>query len=170
MEKVEYIRCPRCELNYIKKKDKLCSVCKAEIASLGKHDELDNMQICPICKSNYINENEDMCSYCAEEKSYEDNLGGNLDRDESWRMYVQNEDGENEDEIDEMCIMNDEEDQDELDTPELDLDDIDEDEDLEDLDDEELEDLDDDEFDEFEDDLDDDIDDDENDNEEDDDF
>ena len=26
-----YILCPRCELNYINKKDKYCNVCKAEL-------------------------------------------------------------------------------------------------------------------------------------------
>lgn len=31
MKKPVYIRCPRCELNYIQKKDKYCSVCKAEM-------------------------------------------------------------------------------------------------------------------------------------------
>ena len=38
MKKPVYIRCPRCELNYIEKKDKLCSVCKAELSA--KKDEL----------------------------------------------------------------------------------------------------------------------------------
>ena len=62
MKKPVYIRCPRCELNYIQKKDKLCSVCKAELAA--KEDYVDDMdlELCPICKSNYITKVEIKCS------------------------------------------------------------------------------------------------------------
>lgn len=161
MEKVEYIRCPRCELNYILKKDKLCKVCQAEVSQLGRNNELDNMQICPICNANYISDNEDMCSYCAEEKSYDDNLAGNLDKEENWRMYVENDDFESEeDEIGEMCAITENPDEDEIEASELDLGDLSEDEeeiDLSDLGDmDELDDLDDldedfDEDDDFED-------------------
>ena len=48
-----YIRCPRCELNYIKKSDKYCDVCKKEM-KLIKSDESDDLELCPICKVNFI--------------------------------------------------------------------------------------------------------------------
>lgn len=154
MEKVEYIRCPRCELNYILKKDKLCKVCQMEISSLGKSNDLEGMQICPICKANYINDNEDMCSYCAEEKSHDDSLIGDFDREDNWRMYVENDDAETEeDEVGEMCSVADSTDEDELESAGLVIEDLDEDEmdvgDLDDLD--ALDDLDDDDFDDDED-------------------
>ena len=44
--KVQYIKCPRCELNYIVKKDKFCEVCKQEMkaGSLGM-DEFDEFEL-----------------------------------------------------------------------------------------------------------------------------
>ena len=61
MKKPVYIRCPRCELNYIQKKDKYCSVCKAEMEA--KRDYVDDidLELCPICKTNYIQPDEIVC-------------------------------------------------------------------------------------------------------------
>ncbi|MGN1223309.1 MAG: hypothetical protein ACI4T1_04190 [Christensenellales bacterium] len=154
MEKVEYKRCPRCELNYIPKKDKLCKICQAEVDSLGKPDAFAEMQICPICKVNYISEGEDMCEYCAEEQRYENAMGGELDRDESWRMYVENDDADSEEEeygeLDAINSTSDEEtDNSEIELEELDDTDVIDDEDLDELDDlEDISDLEEDDFDE----------------------
>ena len=60
MKKVnEYIKCPRCELNYIIKKDKFCDVCKSEMkAGILEENDFDELEegldLCPICKVNYI--------------------------------------------------------------------------------------------------------------------
>lgn len=69
MKKPVYIRCPRCELNFIQKKDKYCSVCKAEMEA--KKDDLDDvdLELCPICKTNYIQPDEIMCASCPDRKS-----------------------------------------------------------------------------------------------------
>lgn len=88
--KQTYIRCPRCELNYILKKDKFCQVCKMEmkaLGTLGAEDNLD-LELCPICKVNYINSDEDMCTQCAKEKEIEE--GENLSSrsfNEQWGTY-----------------------------------------------------------------------------------
>ena len=67
MKKPVYIRCPRCELNYIQKKDKFCPVCKAEMEA--KRDYIDDvdLELCPICKTNYIQPDEIMCASCLKE-------------------------------------------------------------------------------------------------------
>ena len=69
MKKITYIRCPRCELNYIDKKEKFCSVCKQEMQVGGgeEFDELD-LELCPICKTNYIQPDEVMCASCIAER------------------------------------------------------------------------------------------------------
>jgi len=70
----KFIRCPRCELNYINSEDKLCSVCKKEMdAAFSDEKDLDldmafDLDICPICKTNYINEDEVMCEACRKEQ------------------------------------------------------------------------------------------------------
>lgn len=111
MAKVEYIRCPRCELNYINKKDKLCKVCQMELQTKGTNSTLESEElelgICPICKTNYISEDETMCAMCAQEKELEDErVGGIVDENENWRMYVDNEDEETEeDEVGDMSSI-----------------------------------------------------------------
>ena len=76
MKKPVYIRCPRCELNYIKKQDKFCNVCKKEMKALGSQGAEENLDLdlCPICKVNFIGPDEDMCVTCAKEKALEEGL------------------------------------------------------------------------------------------------
>ena len=100
MKKPVYIRCPRCELNYIEKKEKLCSVCKAELSA--KKDELIgdlDLELCPICKTNYIQPDEIMCATCLKEHQSEDSDINTdweeyLNRDEEEVVYEDEETGE----------------------------------------------------------------------------
>ena len=91
MKKPVYIRCPRCELNYIEKKDKLCSVCKAELSANKDSfvNDLD-LELCPICKTNYIQPDEIMCATCLKEHQSED---GEI-TGEAWDEYVNRDEDE----------------------------------------------------------------------------
>ena len=92
MKKPVYIRCPRCELNYIEKKDKLCSVCKAELSA--KKDEFIgdlDLELCPICKTNYIQPDEIMCATCLKERQA---AGEETDLEQEWEAYVNRDDEE----------------------------------------------------------------------------
>ena len=78
-EKVEYVICERCELNYIPKKQKYCDVCKAELsrdgASMLLPEEDDEIEkLCPICKVNYMNPDEEICFMCLKEKADRDEM------------------------------------------------------------------------------------------------
>ena len=86
MKKTEYKRCPRCELNFIKKSEKLCSVCQAELSNKDEFDG-DDLELCPICKTNYIQPDEIMCSTCLKEHQTED---GEVNAD--WSKYVERDD------------------------------------------------------------------------------
>lgn len=95
MKSPVYVRCPRCELNYIQKKDKFCNVCKLEMKALGSLDIEDNLdlELCPICKANYINPDEDMCVACAKERALEEGLSNDKDgQDTGWEDF-DNDDG-----------------------------------------------------------------------------
>lgn len=73
-KKQPYILCPRCELNYIKAKDKYCTVCKAEMGLvdrsilLPEDEEVGLEKLCPICQRNYIGEDEEICFLCQKER------------------------------------------------------------------------------------------------------
>ncbi len=161
MKKTVYVRCPRCELNYIEKKEKLCSVCKAELSAKKDEfiDDLD-LELCPICKTNYIQPDEIMCATCLKEHQSSD-----VDDDTDWEEYLNRDEEEtiyDDEETGDMATVTDDFDDqligdDDLDTS-IGFDDKIDDEDLddEDLD---VDDLDDDDFDDDYDDLDDDYDD-----------
>lgn len=87
MTKVTYIRCPRCELNYITKDEKYCSVCKKEM-QVGGSDLVDEseLEICPICKTNYIQPDEIMCATCFAERASDPNYDG--EEDSEWNDYI----------------------------------------------------------------------------------
>ncbi len=75
-----YIVCPRCELNYIIKKDKLCPVCKAEMGLIDPSilipdDDEDIVEkLCPVCGNNYIHEDEERCFTCQKEQDEKDGI------------------------------------------------------------------------------------------------
>ncbi len=178
-EKPRYIKCPRCELNYILSNQDYCEVCKQEMKA-GYQDEVELDEalldeegaLCPICKSNYISdESKGMCDSCYEENSSIGDADDNVD----WRNFVDKD--VNEDELDLLPVENDDEIDEELgNTFAKDLDDdfndnFDEDEEEfsdsfdeeDDFDDDEDDNFDDDDFDDDDDDDDDDEDDDDDD-------
>lgn len=128
MNKTVYIRCPRCELNFILKKDRYCQVCKQEMQALSTNfaDESGKeMGLCPICKVNFVTEDETVCSTCMSETDLtedeldtlyggvvvqegdaakdEERLSGNDDEEELEIISLaeMGEEGEEEDESDE---------------------------------------------------------------------
>ena len=95
-----YIKCPRCELNYIEEDKELCEVCLAE--KQGRHlrfaDEIDEIdiddsektKICPICGEQYIYPTEKCCEDCKDKNLLaEDDLEPDVEQeDDEWRKYL----------------------------------------------------------------------------------
>lgn len=88
----KYIKCPRCELNYILAKEELCDVCKVELGLDAKitllddiMDEEDQVHLCPVCKTNTIGMDEQICEHCIAARDAE--LAHNDDSDD-WRTYI----------------------------------------------------------------------------------
>lgn len=159
-EKIEYIRCPRCELNYIDKREKLCKVCQNELQAKGNREltdeEVKELNLCPVCRTNYLMDDEEICSECAAENDARENNTGMSnddmsdekdDREDNWRAYVENDDAEMpEEEFGDMTSITTEED-DILDEGDLGIEDEVEDEELDEEFDEDFDD--DDDFDDY---------------------
>lgn len=163
---VKYVKCPRCELNYIdSERQEYCDVCIAELkgkklqfADLDEEDfeeldaELGGEEICPICGVNHVPVGEKMCESCKAQQEYEED-DVDIENDEEWKNYLEEDDSdltvdeELQEEIEEEFSHDDEEEYD-YDNEEDEFDDVDS-----------LSDLEDDEFDDDEDDEDDDDDD-----------
>ena len=64
----KYVKCPRCELNYILEDEDYCHVCKSEMKHHTEADDelldLEDMELCPVCGQNYIKEDQTMCDEC----------------------------------------------------------------------------------------------------------
>ena len=103
-----YVKCPRCDLNYISEEQEFCDVCKAELKKgpklLFANDDEEDIdaeatELCPICKQNYIRANEEMCKACREEAGNRREDEMDLDKDESWKEYL---DDDKDDELDQI--------------------------------------------------------------------
>lgn len=100
---MKYVKCPRCDLNYMLETEPYCDVCKAEL-KIGpqiKFVSLDGDEqseiLCPICKRNFIDEGEDMCEECREAASNKENAektAEDPDNDEEWRNYLDEDEKE----------------------------------------------------------------------------
>ena len=103
-----YVKCPRCELNYIDEEaQEYCDVCLAEMAGnklqfADLEDEYDDMELerelCPICGVNYIEYGEKMCEECASKfDDYEEEEDIDEEKDEEWSKYL-------DDDVDDLSI------------------------------------------------------------------
>ena len=165
-----WILCPRCELNYIKKSDKYCPVCKREMHLVeASEDDIGDLELCPICKINFVQSDQEICDSCRQELGIEANPEDEDKELADWHKYVADDDNEEDDDEDDLTDevydkdevettsgMDDFDFADDLSTGMVGDGDDDEDLELDDLDDDE-----DDDDDDFDDDFDDDDDDDE---------
>ncbi|MDE6001721.1 MAG: hypothetical protein K2G96_05340, partial [Clostridia bacterium] len=103
---VRYVKCPRCELNYIdSEKQEYCDVCIAELkgnklqfADLDDEDyeeleaDVEQTELCPVCGVNKIRYGEKMCESCKNEQEYEEEQEVDIEKDEEWKNYIDDED------------------------------------------------------------------------------
>ena len=90
-----YMKCPRCELNYIDaEKQEYCDVCLREMKGLSSDmDEIEEVEeempteLCPICGENMMRPGEKMCDECKKKAEYEVEEPDPEDDDE-WREYL----------------------------------------------------------------------------------
>ena len=66
-----FIKCPRCELNYIQEEEQYCSVCKREMK--GEVHE-DPSELCSICNENPVMPGKDVCPICYKEMNQQQGL------------------------------------------------------------------------------------------------
>ncbi len=59
-----FVKCPRCELNYMQDDEQYCSVCKREVKGEAK-DEF--FELCSVCGENPVYPGKDLCLFCLKE-------------------------------------------------------------------------------------------------------
>lgn len=118
-----YILCPRCEINYIDKKDKYCAVCKAELGMgdpsilLPDEDEEQGERVCPICRVNLLAEDEDICIECKKEREQKEKESSEVSDDEDnpadWEPFADEDEEEIPDGMQEILIDDEDEEEEE---------------------------------------------------------
>ena len=60
-----FIKCPRCDLNYILDDENLCAVCRREVR--GESEPVDIADLCSECGENPVLPGEELCLFCIKE-------------------------------------------------------------------------------------------------------
>ncbi len=68
------IKCPRCELNYIREEDGFCPICKREMKGEGQAEEIE---LCTVCNEHPALPGKDVCLFCLKE------MNADADREEN---------------------------------------------------------------------------------------
>ena len=58
------VKCPRCDLNYIREDEKYCKVCLQEMKGESRGDEIE---LCSICNEEPALPGKDICLFCLRE-------------------------------------------------------------------------------------------------------
>ena len=58
------VKCPRCDLNYIREDEKYCKVCLQEMKGESRSDEIE---LCSICNEEPALPGKDVCLFCLRE-------------------------------------------------------------------------------------------------------
>jgi hypothetical protein len=58
------VKCPRCDLNYIREDEKYCKVCLRELKGENSQDEVE---LCSICNEEPALPGKDVCLFCLRE-------------------------------------------------------------------------------------------------------
>ena len=93
---VRYIKCPRCELNYIDgEKQDYCDVCLKELKGLPTDaDEIEEAEedmpteLCPVCGENMMRTGEKMCEECRKKADYDEEEEPDPEQDDEGRNYL----------------------------------------------------------------------------------
>jgi hypothetical protein len=65
------IKCPRCDLNYIREDEKYCKVCLREMKGEKQQEE---MELCSICNEEPALPGRDVCIFCLKEMNKSNSL------------------------------------------------------------------------------------------------
>jgi hypothetical protein len=88
-----WVLCPRCELNYIKKADQYCNVCKKEMKLIeASDDDIGDLELCPICKINFVQSDQEVCDSCKQELGIVASEEAEDREISDWHKYISDDD------------------------------------------------------------------------------
>ena len=108
----KYVKCPRCDLNYMLEGEEYCDVCKAELKKAPPlvfavdedEEENETLELCPRCHRNYVKAGETLCEECLKESERDEEPED--EDDDSWKEYLDDDAPEEEEDSEEMLSLN----------------------------------------------------------------
>ena len=73
-----YIKCPRCELNYMPDTERYCTVCKREMRGEDEHEEIE---LCSACGEHPALPGEELCQQCLKELHQQEGVVTDVEED-----------------------------------------------------------------------------------------
>ena len=67
---MKLVKCPRCDLNYIREDEKYCKVCLQEMKGESRSEEIE---LCSICNEEPALPGKDVCLFCLKEMNKSNN-------------------------------------------------------------------------------------------------
>lgn len=67
---MKFVKCPRCELNYMTESERYCKVCLRELKGDGAQDEIE---LCSVCNEAPALPGRDVCLFCLKEMNGQNN-------------------------------------------------------------------------------------------------
>ena len=67
---MKFVKCPRCELNYITESERYCKVCMREMKGDSVQDEVE---LCSVCNEAPALPGRDVCLFCLKEMNGQNN-------------------------------------------------------------------------------------------------
>ena len=67
---MKFVKCPRCELNYITESERYCKVCLREMNGDSAQDEIE---LCSVCNEAPALPGRDVCLFCLKEMNGQNN-------------------------------------------------------------------------------------------------
>ncbi len=74
-----FVKCPRCDLNYMQDGEEYCSVCRRELKGDAKDDPFE---ICSVCGENPVLPGKDLCLFCLKEMGKSNETAANTEEEE----------------------------------------------------------------------------------------
>ena len=71
-----FIKCPRCELNYIEESEGLCKICKQDMQG---ESSSETVELCTICNERPVMPGKDICLVCYKEMSAANDAADSID-------------------------------------------------------------------------------------------
>ena len=70
---MKLVKCPRCDLNYIREDEKYCKICLQELR--GEHRQ-DEVELCSVCNEEPALPGRDVCLFCLKEMNKSNSAPG----------------------------------------------------------------------------------------------